>query len=129
MITRRSLAGLAALSIGARAVAAPAVSLTSDEVRAALSARINKGHGVGMVVGLVTAQERRVIGSGLRAKDHTSEVDGDTEFEIGSITKLFTGLLLEDMVRRGDVKLDEPIDDLLPTGHKAPRWGNSELRS
>ncbi|MGH6958332.1 MAG: serine hydrolase, partial [Caulobacteraceae bacterium] len=42
------------------------------------------------------------------------------EFEIGSITKVFTALALADMDRRGEVKLDEPIADLLPPGVTAP---------
>lgn len=39
-----------------------------------------------------------------------------TRFEIGSLTKLFTDLLLADMVVRGEVKLSDPVRNLLPTG-------------
>ena len=35
-------------------------------------------------------------------------------FEIGSITKVFTGLLLADAVQRGELKLDDAVEDLLP---------------
>ncbi len=34
-------------------------------------------------------------------------LDGDTVFEISSITKAVTGMLLADMVRRGEVGLDD----------------------
>jgi CubicO group peptidase (beta-lactamase class C family) len=34
--------------------------------------------------------------------------------EIGSITKLFTALLLSDMASRGEVRLDGPAGELLP---------------
>lgn len=38
----------------------------------------------------------------------------DTLFEIGSITKVFTALLLADQVNRGEVSLNTPIEALLP---------------
>jgi D-alanyl-D-alanine-carboxypeptidase/D-alanyl-D-alanine-endopeptidase len=40
----------------------------------------------------------------------------DSVFEIGSITKTFTGLLLAQMVEQGTVKLDQPVRELLPEG-------------
>ncbi len=40
--------------------------------------------------------------------------DGDTIFEIGSITKVFTGIALGDAVERGVVQLDDPLAALLP---------------
>jgi serine-type D-Ala-D-Ala carboxypeptidase/endopeptidase len=41
-------------------------------------------------------------------------LDGHTVFEIGSITKVFTALLLTDMAARGDVALDDPLEKYLP---------------
>lgn len=37
-------------------------------------------------------------------------------FEIGSLTKVFTALLLAEMAARGEVRLDTPLRDLLPAG-------------
>jgi CubicO group peptidase (beta-lactamase class C family) len=37
-------------------------------------------------------------------------------FEIGSISKTFTGLILAQMIAQGKVKLDEPVRELLPPG-------------
>jgi CubicO group peptidase (beta-lactamase class C family) len=39
-----------------------------------------------------------------------------SRFEIGSISKAMTGLLLADAVRRGEVKLDQEVGTLLPLG-------------
>jgi CubicO group peptidase (beta-lactamase class C family) len=41
-------------------------------------------------------------------------------FEIGSITKLFTALILADMVNKGEVSLDDPAAKYLPAGHRMP---------
>ena len=49
-------------------------------------------------------------------------VDGDTVFEIGSITKVFTALLLQDMVERGEMKLDDPVQKYLPASVHMPTY-------
>ncbi len=46
-------------------------------------------------------------------------------FEIGSITKVFTGTLLADMHLRGEVNLDDPLSEYLPTV-ELPRWPGQE---
>ena len=46
--------------------------------------------------------------------------DADTVFEIGSITKAFTGVLLADMHLRGEVSLDDPLSHHLD--RHAPSW-------
>lgn len=40
--------------------------------------------------------------------------DADSLFELGSITKTFTALLLADAVTRGDLALDGAVEDVLP---------------
>lgn len=53
--------------------------------------------------------------------------DGRTLFEIGSVTKTFTSLLLADGVVRGDWALDEPVRDLLPAGSSVPTRDGVEI--
>lgn len=48
------------------------------------------------------------------------DLSADSVLEIGSITKVFTSLLLADMVERGEVTLDTPVSKLLPAGSKIP---------
>ena len=47
----------------------------------------------------------------------------DSIYEIGSITKTFTGLMLAQMSVEGKVKLDEPVRELLPAGTVARPQG------
>ena len=51
----------------------------------------------------------------------------DSVFEIGSITKVFTGYLLADLVRYGTVRLDQPVRELLPEGTVVPKQGDREI--
>lgn len=64
--------------------------------------------GGGVSIGVVKDGVARVFSFGTAKPDSI--------FEIGSITKTFTGLMLSQMVLQGEVKFDEPVRELLPPG-------------
>ncbi|MHC5540152.1 serine hydrolase domain-containing protein [Singulisphaera rosea] len=76
---------------------------------------------VGLVVGAVAKGEETLMGYGTREFGGWQPPDGDTVFEIGSITKVFTGILLAQEVERGELGLDDRVSDRLPEG-----WSLSE---
>ena len=81
---------------------------------------------VGMVVGVIEPQGRRIVAHGGPDQRDPRPLNGDTVFEIGSVTKVFTALLLADMARRGEVALDDPVAKYLPAEVKVPmRAGRS----
>jgi len=93
----------------------------TEAIRRILSSRIDEHkRSVGIVVGIIDSSGKRVIGYGKPAAGDSKPLDGDTVFEIGSITKAFTGLLLADMVLRGEVSLDDAAQKYLPEGVKVP---------
>lgn len=103
-------------------------ALTDDEIRAILKDRIDRGKkSVGIVVGLIDKNGTRIVGYGKPEKNSTRALDGDTVFEIGSITKVFTGILLADMVTRGEVRLEDPISKYLPKTVKVPSRNGREI--
>lgn len=71
-----------------------------------------------IVVGIIDEKGRRIIHYSLLDKT-APPVNGDTLFEIGSISKVFTALALTQMAERGDLKLDDPISKFLPQSVKA----------
>ena len=75
---------------------------------------------VGIVVGLVDEKGARIVHYGKLKRGSDRPVDGETVFEIGSITKVFTAILLADAVERGEMKLDDPISKYLPPTVKVP---------
>jgi hypothetical protein len=92
------------------------LSLTSDaQIREILAERVDvQRRNVGIVVGIVTPGGRRIIPYGRFSHDESRALTGDTVFEIGSVTKVFTSALLADMARRGEVKLTDPVAKYLP---------------
>jgi CubicO group peptidase (beta-lactamase class C family) len=81
----------------------------------------------GIVVGLIDVHGAKVFARGVRENGKNGDVQVDTVFEIGSITKVFTAILLQDMVDRGEVKLDDPIDKFLPASVKTPSRSGRQI--
>jgi serine-type D-Ala-D-Ala carboxypeptidase/endopeptidase len=81
----------------------------------------------GMVIGLVDESGSRVLAADKLDNGTRQEVNGDTVFEIGSVTKTFTALLLVDMVERGEVKLDDPVAKYLPESVKVPARNGKQI--
>ena len=81
----------------------------------------------GMVIGLLDHRGSRVLSAGKLDNGTDQEVNGDTVFEIGSVTKVFTALLALDMARRGEVKLYDPVSSYLPERVKVPSYDGKEI--
>jgi len=99
----------------------------TDEIREILVKRVDqRKQAAGIVVGVIEPNVRRVGAYGHLAKGDPRPVDGGTIFEIGSISKVFTSLLLADMVNRNEVTLDDPAAKYLPENVRMPeRSGKS----
>ena len=111
------------------AQSAPAVQPISDsEIKTILTERIDTGKkSVGIVVGTIGPAGSRTVGYGKLSAADPRTPDGDTVYEIGSVTKVFTSLLLADMVNRGEVKLDDPVAKFLPATVKVPERNGKKI--
>ena len=91
------------------------------DIREILVRRVDQQkQATGIVVGLIEPGGRRLVTYGDLAKGDPRAVDGDTIFEIGSVSKIFTSLLLADMVHRREVALDDPAATYLPEHVRMP---------
>jgi D-alanyl-D-alanine-carboxypeptidase/D-alanyl-D-alanine-endopeptidase len=102
--------------------------ITDDEIREILRDRIDIAKkSVGIVVGLVDDKGIRIISYGKPNQNSDQTVNGDSVFEIGSVTKVFTATLLAEMVERGKVRLNDPISKYLPKSVKTPTRDGKEI--
>lgn len=122
--------GIALVSFsGIRVGAAPAVVSQPRKANGRLAEIVTQhverafkqeGH-VGLVVGAIARGEETLLGFGARGVGDPRPPDAETVFEIGSMTKVFTGILLAQQIEDGELKLDDRIAELLPKG-----WSLSE---
>ncbi len=125
---RLLIAAVVALLLPAVA-AGQASSLPADEeIRQILTRLVEtERRAVGIVVGVVDGNGRRVVGHGRLAADDPRVPDADTVFEIGSITKVFTAIVLADMVERDEARLDAPVRELLGPDARLPSRDGIEI--
>lgn len=98
------------------------------EIRKILIDRIDKyENSVGMVVGVIGSGGRRIVSYGTFGVQDARPVGGDTLYEIGSITKVFTSVILAEMVERGEVALKDPVAKYLPAGVRVPQRGGKQI--
>ncbi|HKB03027.1 MAG TPA: serine hydrolase, partial [Gemmataceae bacterium] len=82
---------------------------------------------VGLAIGVLVDNQRLYFGYGTTAKGSDRVPDEHTVFEIGSVTKVFTAILMEEMAGRGEVQVDQPVRELLPPGTAVPKRGDREV--
>jgi D-alanyl-D-alanine-carboxypeptidase/D-alanyl-D-alanine-endopeptidase len=113
------------LLFGCLAFSAAAVALPPDrEIHRIIEERVatiaGPEGGMGIVVGVLDEKGPRVIAYGDSGGPDRRPLTGDTVFEIASVTKVFTALLLADMVQSRHLKLTDPVATYLPKGTKLP---------
>ncbi|MFC8448929.1 serine hydrolase domain-containing protein [Kitasatospora sp. NPDC057223] len=84
-------------------------------------------HHVGVTVAVLAGGDAAIRGAGRLGGGDDGAPDGDTVFEIGSVTKVFTSLALARLVLAGTAELDEPLARLLPEAASVPSRGGEQI--
>jgi serine-type D-Ala-D-Ala carboxypeptidase/endopeptidase len=110
------------------ATAAPIKFATDADIQAILDKHITNKTSKGIAVAVVEANgETRFLNAGGSGRPERPQIDADTIFEIGSITKTFTGILLAQMVERGEVKLTDTVRMFVPKDVVLPSGGAGDI--
>jgi len=100
----------------------------NDVIRMILADRVgSENSGIGMVVGVIDQNGRRIVSYGSLAKNDKRPLNGDTIFEIGSMTKVFTSLVLMDMAQKGEVEVTDPVSQYLPADITVPERNGRKI--
>ncbi|MFH1616571.1 MAG: serine hydrolase [Planctomycetota bacterium] len=89
--------------------------------------RIDNGYNVGVIVAITDNNETSYHAYGRTSLSGSAKPDESTVFEIGSITKVFTSLMLAEMVETGSMSLRDPIWKYLPENVRCPAVDGNEI--
>lgn len=124
MFPRLFVSGVCGAGLVAAACAAGQGASAETDLHAIARPLLEAGYAEGIGIAIVSMRDDGVTGTaGVLGTPRTSPegfpVDG-AYFEIGSITKAFTGILLAHEVVSGRLSLDQPFVTLLPEGVEGP---------
>lgn len=100
----------------------------SAEVKKTIQKRVDSGVNQSIVVGVIDENGTHFYNYGVKSLKTNEPVDEKSVYEIGSISKTFTGILLGDMVVNGKMKLDDPVQKYLPEGVTAPTRNGESIK-
>ena len=98
----------------------------SDSVKNVIRENVDNGKHQSFFVGIIDGENVDYYYYGTVEKNG-KEIDENTIFEIGSISKVFTTLILADMVEKDEISLDDPIGKFLPENVKTPSKDGKQI--
>lgn len=101
--------------------------LIPESIKTKVRENVEKGVNVGMAIGIVAPCGSEFYSYGTTTLSGDQPVDQNTIFDIGSIGKVFTAILLAEMVERGEVSFDDPIEKYLPVNVIAPTYKDRSI--
>src|SRR3990167_1683301 len=117
------MTGLGALAAGCALGPEAAATNGADDLQGLLDHRILRQRAANAaVIGVLSPAGRRIYSARRPEADETYPLGDRTIFEIASLTKVFTALLLAAEVVDGRMGLDDPLQDYLPDGVVAPSF-------
>lgn len=119
---------LITLFVGISPICQAQDTMISEEVKDNIKSRVENAINTGIVVGVISSNGITYYSYGVKSLETNDAVDENSVFEIGSISKTFTGILLADMVIKGDLNLDDPLQSLLPNGITAPTKNGEAIK-
>ena len=85
-----------------------------DDIGAAVRAAMEETATPGVAVGLLHDGQEHAAGFGVTSVENPLDVTAETLFQVGSITKTFTGTTAMRLVEQGELDLDAPLRTYLP---------------
>jgi len=98
-----------------------------DSIKAIIQREVANKRSKSIIVGIVDANGRQIFAAGQLSDTDNRLPDGNTIYEIGSITKVFTSLSLADMSLKKQLSLTDPLSKFLPKTVKTPVKNGKEI--
>ena len=88
---------------------------------------VDNGKSTSIIIGIINKNGRQIFSYGELEKGSGEKPNENTLYGIGSITKLLTCTLLADMVKNGELSLNDPISKFLPKSVGTPVFNRKEI--
>lgn len=98
-----------------------------SDIDSIVNAYITSTNNAGLIVGIVKGGRTEVYSYGSVSKTKLQKPDTNTVFEIGSITKVYTAILLSSLIHDSILNLHDPVQKYLPDSVKVPKYNNKEI--
>jgi serine-type D-Ala-D-Ala carboxypeptidase/endopeptidase len=105
---------------------ASAAAMEDESIQKFLRENFDKTNAA-IVVGLIDENGQRILTAGKLDNGTANAVDGSSMFFIGSVSKTFTALLLQEMADRGEVAVDDPVAKYLPESVRVPAFEGKQI--
>jgi len=108
-------------------VSASAFAITDVELQATIQQRL-AGDRTGACMAVAVVEKDTIARTFTCANaDDAGRIDGNSAFEIGSVSKTMTAALLAEWIVRGEASLDDPLADWLPEGTVVPEFDGQPI--
>ncbi len=91
----------------------PAKRSESELLKSKISEFVKGKSRMGLIIGLIRGGKRFTFSYGHKSKEDKNPPDEHTVFEIGSITKTFTGVILADMILKKELYDTDPVSKFI----------------
>jgi CubicO group peptidase (beta-lactamase class C family) len=116
---------LAICAAASFAQSGPEIKVKVDEI---VSRQMQAGEVIGLGIGLISkGGQPQTFAYGEVLKRSGRKPSPSTLFQIGSITKTLTGVLLVLLAERGIVQLDDPLQKYVPHGIQVPSYNGRQI--
>ncbi len=98
-----------------------------ESIKETIREQVSKGVAPSVVVGIIDETGEAYFSHGYVSVENKTPVNEDSIYEIGSITKVFTSLVLADLVIQGKMALDDPVEKYLPDDVTVPSRNGKKI--
>ncbi|MEZ6015203.1 MAG: serine hydrolase domain-containing protein [Planctomycetota bacterium] len=128
-VRRRAAWTISAVVVfAAQAAARPQDEPALASLAALVAPWVDQGFFPGVVVGVARGEDVWIQGFGETAPGSGEAPDRETIYELGSLSKVYTGLLLADAHLRGTARLQDTLVEHLPRGTSVPEFEGLPIR-
>jgi len=98
-----------------------------NSIKAIIEKEVANKRSKSIIVGIVDANGRYIVSAGIKSDADPTAPDANTMYELGSIGKLFTTLLLAEMSLKNELNYNDPVSKHLPKHVKVPSRNGKEI--